>query len=321
MKSSSTASSETARSPGLYLALTLAGVIASLAVAEVVLRVFVVPITGSRAHRVHLVYTASHADVVLGDSHLFVPFVNSERFVNLAAPGSSPQALEIVAREYFRHVEPGRVILEASPQLFRGSMELRRAQRQDEYYTQNIGLPVNMYVFEPGIVRQLAGLWSWSAHVEKMEAARLRGLRAGAHVERRRLLRASLSAEDHMMQTAVRVKQNRPMPNVERSESFAAYRRMLDALLQRGARVCMARTPVTRLYLEKAGKDERYVRVETALRNLAAARDVRFVDFEDLGLRLDVVVDFTNPDHLTTRAGERYAARLEAACFPEDATP
>ena len=83
------------------------------------------------ANRVALIYHAELPDAVFGDSHLYRPFIDSERFANLARAGSSPHALEIVAREYFRHVDPGRVIVEASPQLFNKLMQTRTAQHHD----------------------------------------------------------------------------------------------------------------------------------------------------------------------------------------------
>ena len=54
--------------------------------------------------------------------------------------------------------------------------------------------------------------------------------------------------------------------------------------------------------------------VERALRDLASELGIPFVDYLDLDLPL-AVDSFTNPDHLTTRMGELYAARLEQACF------
>lgn len=317
MKNLSTASSDQAPRGAYvrYLALAATVVFGALAVAEVLLRSYIVPIDDIRASRVALVYAARGQDVALGDSHIYRAFINSRRFVNLARAGSSPHALEIVAREYFRFREPGRVIVEASPQLFNFLMQKRRAQRHDEYFAlHRLGLPVVPYVFEPGISRLLEMLLH-PARLRKTTAtshSRKRG--AGPVVEREAAARRGLSETERYQQARERVVSNRPVANVASSDGFAAYRRMLELLIARGADVCLAATPVDSAYLEIAASDERFAETEEALRALARELGVRFVAFTELDL--DLKVDsFTNADHLTTAAGGRYALALEAACY------
>ena len=308
-------------SPTLYLSIGALGLVAFLALSELALRLFVVPVIDSRANRVHLVYGATNPDVVLGDSHLYRPFINSERFANLARAGSSPQALEIVAREYFRSMAPGRVIVEASPQLFRELMERRKAQRHDEYFTHNFALPFHLYVFEPGISRELAALWDPAALRKATEDARGRRHTAGIYVEREAARRRALGMDERRELTRSRLVSNRPVADVRSSHSFAAYRRTLEQLQARGAKLCLARTPVTDLFLQMSRNDSQYVAAEQVLRELADELGIRFVDYLDLELPLTVDA-FTNPDHLTTRVGEIYAERLERACFgPSRAGP
>jgi len=282
--------------------------------AEILLRLLVLDVEDGRAHRVQVVYRASRPDVVLGDSHLYLPFVNSERFVNLARAGSSPHALEIVAREYFRHVDPGRVIVEASPQLFRELMQVRLEQGHERYFTHNFGQPFAVAVLEPGISRELAALWDFPALLKSADVARGRRKTGGPIVEREAQRRRDLDEDERNELTRSRIQSNRPVPQVRTSPGFLAYRRMLEDLKARGAEVCLARTPVTDLYVRLSGEDPVYVETEAALRQLATELDVPFVDFLDLELPFDVA-SFRNPDHLTTRAGELYAARLERACF------
>jgi len=312
MKSSSTDSSRD--NAGRYLAIGGLGLLLGLALAEVLLRSLVVPIIDSRANRVYQVYSAELPDAVLGDSHLYRPFINSERFANLARAGSSPHALEIVAREYFRRIEPGRVIVEASPQLFNLLMQQRKAQHHDEYFSHNFGLPLHLLVLEPGISRELATAWNVPAQVRKAEVARGRKKRKGALVERVAADRRALSEQQRREVTAARIQSNRPVRAVAESSGFAAYRRTLDFLLSRGARVCMAKTPVTDLYRQMARDDPNHGAAERVLRELASELGIPFVDAVDLDLPL-AVDSFTNPDHLTTGMGELYAARLEQACF------
>jgi hypothetical protein len=326
MKSSSTGSSDVsgasdagggseARAAVRYLLIVALGAGLALALAEGLLRRYVVPIEDGRANRVALVYDAPRADAVLGDSHLYRAFINSETFANLARAGSSPHALEIVAREYYRHRAPGRVIVEASPQLFNPVMQQRKAQGHDAYFAQNLGLPFVLYVFEPGVSRELARLADPAKLQHAAEVARGRRKTDGPVVRREAAVRRALPDAERLRQARARVDSNRPVQGVVASEGFAAYRRMLELLQARGARVCLARTPVTDLYLEVSRNDPAYRETENALRTLADELSIPYVDFVDLDL--DLAVDsFTNPDHLTTKAGGGYAKRLEAACFP-----
>jgi hypothetical protein len=319
MKSSSTASSERSRggeaSALRYLGILLTGTVVALAAAEWMLRTVIVPIDDGRPNRVHLVYSGEQPDAVLGDSHLYRTFLTSDRFANLARAGSSPHALEIVAREYYRHRAPGRVIVQASTQLFNQLMQTRRAQGHDTYFAQNLGLPFRLYVFEPGISRELAAFWDLPALRVKASSSRRRMKHSGPAVEREAALRRALTLDERRSQVRQRVQSNRPVADVTASDGFAAYRRTLVWLAERGARICLVRTPVTDLYRETASLDSRHLETETAFRDLAQELGLRYVDFADLALGLDPVTSFTNPDHLTTAAGAHYAERVETACF------
>ena len=315
MTSSSTASSENRASAIRYLGILLAGTVVVLAVAEWMLRTWVVPIDDGRPNRVHLVYSGDRPDAVLGDSHLYRAFIASQHFANLARAGSSPHALEIVAREYYRHREPGRVIVQASTQLFNKLMQTRKTQRHDEYFGQNLGLPFQLYVFEPGISRELAAFWDPAALRKKATTSRGRMKHAGRVVQREAAARRSLTDEERRDLARRRVQSNRPVADVARSEGFAAYRRTLVFLAEQGARLCLVRTPVTSLYRALSREDLRHRQADAALRDLARELGLAYVDFVDLDLALDDVTSFTNPDHLTTAAAADYAERVEQACF------
>lgn len=322
MKISSTASSDDApRTAHLrYLGYLAAGVAVVLATLELLLRAYIVPIDDSRANRVALVYTAEGRDVVLGDSHLYRAFINEEAFVNLARAGSSPHALEIVAREYFRFREPGRVILEASPQLFNFMMQKRKAQKHDEYFAlHRLGLPFTTYVFEPGVSRQLALLWDPAELRRTTATSNGRKKLRGGVVEREAAHRRRLSRDARYAEAAERVRSNRPVAGVRDSEGFAAYRRTAELLAAKGADLCLARTPVDSAYQDLAAADERFAAAHEAMEELAREVGARYVDFRDLGLNLNVT-SFTNADHLTTAAGGRYAEALSAACYPGSAS-
>ena len=297
-----------------YLAILFTGLLAGLLAAEIALRVFIVPIIDSRANRVHRIYNAQNPDVVLGDSHLYRSFIRSNGFENLARPGSSPAALEIVAREYFRRLDPGRVILQASPQLLNAGMHLEGSQQHERWFRLNLGLPFVPYLLEPGISRELGALLDWPALRQRREVALGRTVLDGVHVQKEAVRRRALGHAELREAADIRLRQNRPIPDFESGASLAAWVRLLEYLVQRGARVCVLTTAVDEAYLKSAAQEPLHARAGAVFRELAATHGARFVDFRDLDLELDVA-DFTNADHLTTRAGGRFAARAQEACF------
>jgi hypothetical protein len=207
-------------------------------------------------------------------------------------------------------------------------MQRRLAQQHDEWFSLNsflspwvnIRLPFVPYVFEPGISRELAAFGDWQALGERAARARGREKAEGAIVEREAAMRLALPASERRSQARDRVRSNRPVAELPESPAFQAYRRLLTFLGERGARVCLAAPPVSDAYLEAAFDDPDHGRAERALRDLAREHGSAYVDFRDLDLDLEVA-SFTNADHLTTRAGADYSARLENACFGPDQSP
>jgi lysophospholipase L1-like esterase len=285
-----------------------------LVVTEVLLRWFVVPIDEGWPHRVDLVYRAEGGDVVLGDSHMFRGFVTQDEFVNLAGGGSSARALEIVAREYFRHREPGRVIVAASPQLFNPSREAAGTQQHDEYFTQNFGLPFQLYVFERGIARRVSWLLDPAGLLDRARQAERRKV-PGNPID------AMLAREMAGMNEAGRrklaqgiVAKNRPVENLRDVEGFAAYRRMLESLAEQGARLCLVRTAVIAAVEEITREAPRFVDAHRVLRDLADELSLPYVDYRELGATFGDEL-FIDPDHLTATGGELFSRSVVRACF------
>ena len=297
-----------------YAAIVLLGIGAVLVATEVLLRWLVVPIEEGWPHRVDLVYRARGGDVVLGDSHMFRGFVTQDEFVNLAGGGSSGQALEIVAREYFRHREPGRVVVAASPQLFNPARESAGAQQHDEYFGQNFGLPWQLYVFERGIARRVSWLLDPAALVQRARQAQRRK-RPGNPVDARLASdMAGLDEAGRLDRARSVVTKNRPVESLQDAAGFSAYRRMLSSLEARGARICLVRTPVISEFEELTREAPRFVAAHELLRGLADELSIPYVDYRELGF---VFADelFIDPDHLTATGAERFSREVVRACF------
>ena len=304
-----------------YAVWILAMIVVSLAALEAALRLLVVPVEQGWPHRVDVVYHARNPDVVLGDSHFFRGFVTQDEFTNLAGGGSSPEALEIVAREYFRFVDPGRVIVAASPQLFTPARAAAGAQEHDQYFGQNhlpFRLPFHLYVFEPGIARTVSWLLDPMDLVHRAAQSRARripGNRPDAVLAHKMATMDAAALRAYTLRT---VKKNRPVKDIAHSPAFAAYQHMLDFLIARGARVCMVRTAVTPLFEALTRDDPDFVGAHRLLRETAAARGLRYVDsravLPDLGREY-----FIDPDHLTATGSAKFSQAVIRACYPDDA--
>lgn len=322
MSSFSTASSSRGvQAPGdarSYAWIVLGGAISALVVAEVLFRLFIVEFDGRWPSRVHLVYRAQNPDVVIGDSHLYRAFATQDEFADLSRGGTAPGALEIVAEEYFRHLEPGRVIVEAGPQLLRDEMQRGGTQGHERYFGQNrVGLPFVLYVFEPGVSLRARWLFEIPKVIRQTEYERKRkrpGNPIDAALSERMVTR---SRQDVLEFTERVIDASRPISGVRESPAYMAYRRMLQRLRERGAEICMLVAPVSPLFERLTSRDVRYIEGSLALRELAVEQDIRYVNHSDLGLSFDAT-SFIDTDHLTASAAERFAPAAIRACFEQD---
>jgi hypothetical protein len=300
----------------VYLGFVMAGTVITLVTVEALLRTYVVPIANTPPNRVHQVYTTKNPDVILGDSHLYYGMINAPDFANLAGGGSSPGTLEIIAREYFRFQDPGRVIVEASPQLFTGLLQKQGSQQHGDYFGQNVGLPFALYVLEPAIARHIGSLRDIQKLENRAKWAQSRKI-VGSRSERKtRQTRAGYTPERRHKLASIRVSLSRPVGQIRESEVFAAYRRLLDLLKDRGAEVCMVRTPVNQLFLELIADDEGFQDTLKALKQSARERGFRYLDFRDLPVKLEET-HFGNEDHLAAEGAAVFAPAVVEACFPD----
>ena len=87
------------------------------------------------------------------------------------------------------------------------------------------------------------------------------------------------------------------------SKAAIAYQRAIEFLLERGAKVCLFRTPVTATYVatEKLIADSRYEEFDRYIKELSRSLSVRFVDFRELPFEFDDS-KFFNQDHMNDQA-------------------
>jgi hypothetical protein len=309
MKSSSTDSS---RASALYVATLIGSVLAFCLVIEGFLRTVAIE-RSDRPRRVRAVYESPLDDVVLGDSTFDMLFEAGllRDFENLSPRGATALELEHYARAYYRFREPGRVIVLAGSQLFGPARREGGSRGSEDHYGQLVGLPFAIYAFEPGISRSLAEtgrfLPAWlTGRLEPWSPPVYQG---PMWWER--------SEADRAKHRRNRLERTLPRPGFMAESHVAAYRRLLVFLRERGARVCMLRSPLAPGFRAATDAHPLAAKAQRTLRSWADEFQFRYVDPAELALRL-TNRDFLNADHLTDDGARRFVPRALATCFPEE---
>ena len=107
-----------------------------------------------------------------------------------------------------------------------------------------------------------------------------------------------------------------PVKDFETSEAATAYRKAIEFLIERGAQVCLFRTPVTADYLatEKLIADSRYEEFDRYIEKLARSLSVRFIDFRQLPFEFDDS-KFYNQDHMRFQTAIAVWPMVARTCF------
>lgn len=321
MPSSSTDSSKVASSGAAaaarYCAIFGLGLLAAIGFAEYMIRTHLVLGTASWESRVHQVYAGSSPNAVIGDSHVYRGFIGEADFENLARDNTTPISMEILAREYFRFRDPERVIVGASPQFFRLENDAAGAQLHDGFFGQNLSLPFQLYFLEPGIARAMGKLWNLK-QLEKDTSESLARTKPRSVSERYlSVLWRNLSPEQQKTRLQLRAMFNAPMPNVEQTENYAAYVRMLAFLIERGAKVCLVETPVLPAYrdfVDAVGNSQQ--RLRDIFGRLSTRLAIPYVGPQHIGPPMPGRY-FYDQDHLTAVGAREFARRALPLCFPD----
>ena len=293
-----------------YVIFILGTVLLSLGIAEWIVRAFIVPIPSTIPNQVHLVYTNKNQNVVVGDSHIYRAFIANDNFLNLGRGGTTIPVMKILMEQYFKYQEPGKVIVEVSPQLFSEDYINNDTQGYEQFFNQNYPFPIKVYLFEPGI-------GSWMKNIQspndftRLTKDRIEG---EAHLTLRSKWQ-NLSPEVRKVRTKTRIR--RQEPNLfAAQEVIRIYKEMIEFLVTRGADVCMFRTPVDGTYLKFIEGNPSFAKSLEIFEEISTEYGVRFVDFQELNY--DFSLDkFINQDHITPAASEDIAPLIYSSCFDE----
>lgn len=269
------------------------------------------------------------SNAVLGDSHVgntsHIP-----HYAFLGQPGQQPGELLLLVRSLYLHRRPERVIVEASPQWF-GEFHVGR---RPLLTSTALAPPRRLFgvrlltLSGPYAGALFDNLWAdlRSAAASVFAAAHASVPRPPAEILMRYVREWEQSSsnspwsqfpiEKRQVLTTSRVYQQNPVKGFETSEPLRAFEQAISLLMERGAEVCLFRTPVTADYLRIADQitDSRYAAFDTYIRTFAASKKLKFIDFRSLLFSFDDS-KFINADHLTTAAGEAVWPMVADACF------
>ena len=275
--------------------------------------------------------TVDATQAVLGDSHVGLEQL-MPGYAFLGQPGQQPAELLLLVHYLYDRTPPHRVILEASPQWY-GWYNWDR-----EPLLTADSLPPNLLGFRPLILsrvysRALAdnlladGMAAAGAIVARAHAEVLKpnpqeiGQAAAewataASAAGTRFDWSSFPADKRRLLTTSRVYDQNPVKDFETSEAATAYRKAIEFLIERGAQVCLFRTPVTADYLatEKLIADSRYEEFDRYIEKLAQSLSVRFIDFRQLPFEFDDS-KFYNQDHMRFQAAIAVWPMVARSCF------
>ena len=295
-----------------YVYLIVVAVLLVLAVGEWVVRYYIVPVPSTTPYQVNLIYTENNKNVVIGDSQMYRAFIANDDFLNLGMGGTTIPMMEIIVEQYYKYQDPGKVIIEVAPQLLSEDYIQRGTQGYEGYFNQNYPIPFRVYIFEPGIGSWIRNIKSFN-DFSRLKEDRIEG-------EAHKVLEGKwdeLSRQDRLIRTGNRVERQQPVIWAARDvDVIETYGAVIEFLVERGANVCMFRTPVDETYLELTKDNPSFAMSSEIYQDISTENGVRYVDFRDLDY--DFSLDtFINQDHITPQASAEIGPLVYSACFDE----
>ncbi|MBI5676302.1 MAG: hypothetical protein HZC48_10850 [Nitrospirae bacterium] len=284
-----------------YIVCIILGIIAYVFIAETFLRIYVIP-NDELSQIAVSVYESGKQDVIIGDSQFKFGFPeNDALFKDLSYNGMPVEAMEIILKEYYRHIKPNRVIIIAAPQM----LAENRVERGDlgfkEYFKFNtVKFPFMIYAFEKLVSRNLADMSKWIHYKPEQKV--------------KENMWEKTSGENRIEMTRKRIETQRPVRNFQETQNFKSYYKILTFLKDKNAAVCLLRMPVSIEYRELILNDNDFIASEAEFKKMAALYEVKYVDLGQIPLKYDASF-FINSDHLNEKGRRLFAPLAEKYCF------
>lgn len=276
---------------------------------------------------------ADHSrNAVFGDSHVgLTSMIEGYGFFGLA--GQQPQEFLNLVHFLFDSRQPGKIIVEAAPQWVG---EYHKG-RQPLLTSANLRPPISVFgvrllsatpLYSGSLFKFLiADMASLTAFISPSKAQQpaINMSQAGQYAREWSRLRdaggeafnwAQIEPDKREVLTAARLSEQNPIRGFESSSALRDYVAAIRFLRERGAQVCLFRTPVTADYvrLSRAMPEGRFDAFDRWMSGFAGAERIRLVDFRQLPLDFDDT-KFLNQDHVTVAHAKAMWPLVDKACF------
>ena len=293
-----------------YIFIILSTTIFFLFLAELTVRLFIIPIPNTTPNHISLIYMKSNKNIAIGDSHIYRAFIANNDFLNLGRNAATIPIMKITLEQYFKYRTPEKVIIEASPQFFSRNYIARNSENYERYFSQNYPFLVKIYLFEPGI-----GSW-----IKKIKSPNdfIRLAKQKAYAEAQLTIEGNwknINFSNRIKRTERRIKEQQPVIN-SAQKVINIYEDIIKYLLEHGANICMLRTPVDETYLKLINNNSSFSKAIEIFKKISIKYKIHFIDFQDLDYNFSLD-KFINQDHITPKASIEFSQLVNNACFEE----
>ena len=261
-------------------------------------------------------------NAVFGDSHvLTAQRIPGYSFFGWA--GEQPEEFLALVQYLYADTKPKRIILEADPQWF-GEYHAAREKlaTADNFINRHIPLVLSSAYYRATLLKNLVAEirnWSRSLFISRASAAptaRSAQTRWGELFGKPGFNWTWMTLEERALLTEERVLGQNPREGFEASTSARDFEQAIAELVQKGASVCLFRTPVTQTYLDMTQTiaNSRYAAHDKYIKAIAERWHLKYVDFHSIPLDFDDTA-FLNQDHMTDAGYDRLWPLVDKACF------
>jgi len=291
-----------------YIIIVLVTLMVFLAATEVFLREYVVSIPKSVPKRIYSVYTSNNSNVAVGDSHIFRSFIDQDKYLNLGRGGSTIPVMDLFIRNYYKYRKPRNVIVEASPQMI-SEIHLKWLDKNhSKFFNINYWYLPKIFLFEKGISQYLASIDSWQDLKQVFTKSWPNEMKKSQYW-------SQMEESERLKRTLSRVEFQEPLMGTELANNyFYIYKNMLKFLLDKGANVCILRTPVDKYYLKFIENNKAYQESLVQFKKIANELDIKYIDFRTLNMDFNLSA-FINQDHLMPTKSKEFARLVDQACY------
>ena len=284
--------------------------VASITATEVLIRTRVIPNDSFQWH-LNMFQSSTSENAVFGDSHTSQGVHGLADFLNLSYPSDGVPTIEKKVELYFADKDPGKVILQADPNMF----SRFRENRKPDYDVRLFASPSRFRLWMFTGLHRNNVIEYWKLFFQRSSFKN----NATFHSDGSMTLTESwMDVPENQRQDDVSGSlSSRYWPDKvpHETENGRSYERMLSFLASRKAVVCMVGMPIApkfSRFIADSPYDPMFDRAQDYFQILAAEYNVRYVDLST-AITMDAL--FRDPHHLNEAGALEFAPLLETACF------